>query len=471
MKDRIIKWASKNAISLLCVIITAVVTIVDLVVLNFDQRYMFAFALLAFFVMIVKIGLHIFGKVKKGTLLCLGCGAVNIIITNQLFLYEKLIEIIPQLRGTNQWVLLMTFVGGAIAIILLIRLVTWLVNKASGGQNEAVRHKTVSSMYYSESAKINSTSAVFSEGQPQSPDYRPIHDNGQNSENKEEKRLRNTDILMAISLSVVAIAVFTISLYYLIKFPYESAEATITTGLPNMFGVFVKYTFFVFVILLLIMAVIIVITELAKFIMTRVYAIRKSTEESEDPSKIPTKVLSVSIVIVIFGLMYFNADFKITDLINFTAAGDYWALPLELIVILVVFLFLTTCVNWFLKAIFDPHSDNHDHSSSIFRKMMGDIKSIIIEIIELVLNTAKTVIKFAGFIPNFFDTMYDFVFDEDCSNTLSPDEEESEAETDPNEPEGISTTSTNDPDDMENSESIAEASSGSNPKGGEDNES
>lgn len=473
MKDKIIKWSSKNDVSLFCVAITAVVTVIEFVVLHFDQTYVFPFTLLAFAVMVVKIGLHVFGKSQKRTLLYLSCGTANIVMINRLFHYEKLIEIFPLLKGINQWMVLLASASSAIVIILLVRFIIWLINKPNYEHEKTVTRKAIN-VSAETSRDINNF--VPTENLRVSP-CRPKKEKISSNSKKEKKEGGTADILITVSLWAVIFTVYGISIYYFIKYPHVDTQTAIAKGLPDMFAILLKYTLFAFAILLVCMAILIITIEFAHFITARIYAMRNSTSKSIEPPKVPTNVLSISIVIIIFGLIYFNADFRIFDFINFTAAGDYLALPLELIVILISFLFLATCVNWFLKAIFEPHNGDSNSSYAIADKMKDDIKYIIRDAMDLVLNTAKTVIKFAGFIPNFFDTMYDFVFDEDCQDTLSSNQEKREIESACNEPDKISDdcevasgSSESDPDDADDFESSSEARNDLNAEGGGDNE-
>lgn len=149
MKNKILMWFSKNALTLLYLAVTAVVTVIELITLQFHPTYEFGFTVLAFVVIILKLGLCIFDKGRKNTLLCIGCGAINVIIINRLFVYERLIEAFPLLAGISQWVIFASAAGTALVTILLVRFVIWLINRPYEGPEKAVvpNNKSSSAVY------------------------------------------------------------------------------------------------------------------------------------------------------------------------------------------------------------------------------------------------------------------------------------------------------------------------------------
>lgn len=225
-------------------------------------------------------------------------------------------------------------------------------------------------------------------------------------------------ILIGGSFALILIAITIYSFIYILKnndSPYNIDFFNITTKTLG-------FVCCILLILLSISFIIIVLLELIYIMYRSLHRIFKSKETKEEPNTCKSPILDNSYflsVIIFFVLLYFstmNRNITLDYFFTLTSTQDYLAVPLTMLVLLVTFFVIIHIIHSILNALLNGKS------MGITEKLTKIASSIL----NIVFDSIETILKFAESIPNFFNSLYYFVFDDvnkNCNDNNKEDED------------------------------------------------
>lgn len=141
---------------------------------------------------------------------------------------------------------------------------------------------------------------------------------------------------------------------------------------------------------------------------------------------LPTYTLSALITLVLFYFVYVRNDFTLDNFTNLASSGNYLAVPLTFILLLVAFCIIMWVIHYVLILLIEVSNQKTGHN--FIQRFSKDVKKIVTTIYKIVFNTINVALSFVKFIPHYFGALVRFVIgddDDDCSlqeENTPPDE-------------------------------------------------
>ena len=146
----------------------------------------------------------------------------------------------------------------------------------------------------------------------------------------------------------------------------------------------------------------------------RVFFVSLKEESKED--SVPLYALSAVIAIVVFYLAYMVTGITIDTFYDFVNKSEYLALPLLILFIGTAFVVFLRLIHATLLLLVGMKPENIKE----FWKKLNDkiniaerVAEILRMIMDIILNSVIVVLKFVIFIPDFFDSVYSFVLEDE----------------------------------------------------------
>lgn len=344
----------------------------------------------------------IFKKVYADSFLKLMCILSIVISANQFYSYNKLETVFPWLVNVNRNWLIVGLTALLISILLVFKLLTYL--EPSNNQKS-----------------INNLNNMNSNVSTTSKNDFPT------SRNELFSFLRFFGVITALSVMILIPALL---LYFFNKYDLDKSAL----DFDKVFSFLLSYGSSFLLILFAIVITIITLIYIMKFICNQIRSFKISNEN--ESYTVPTYAISVIIVCILLFLSWRITDFSLDDLTQTLAIGDYLALPLAVIVIMILFFLLVQIVHAvFLMLSKVSAADIKDFFKKQEEKLR--IGSRVVEIIEsivnIVLDTILSTLTFIKFIPSFFTSLSNMVLLDDYgeeNQDVDEDEETSDTEKD-----------------------------------------
>lgn len=311
-------------------------------------------------------------------------GVSVIMFANKMYDYEKLKTLFPILKKVDPMYFVLAFLGGILITFILVKVSMYIYSNIEN-------NKTVYNIE-------NETDVVKTSGIAQTATT--------GTDNNKTGTI--VYLLLLIFLAGAGCALFGI--LYKNGIPlrdYDFFEVVISL---------LKYAGSVVLILLAFVVVIIFLIEMLRLIIARMRVFFVSLKEESKEDSVPLYALSAVIAIVVFYLAYMVTGITIDTFYDFVNKSEYLALPLLILFIGTAFVVFLRLIHATLLLLVGMKSENIKE----FWKKLNDkiniterVAEILRMIIDIILNSVIVVLKFAIFIPDFFDSVYSFVLEDE----------------------------------------------------------
>ena len=309
---------------------------------------------------------------------------IVIVFVNRLYSYDRLKLLIPILADVDPLWAAVALILLAIVALLVIRLVPHL--GTSGNEMSAAGYECRPSGESTVSSTAGQAKVHPQEATPYKPVLRPLW----------------------IFLILVFILGATFLTFHLViaKVPVEPFDFfdTVTYLLA--------YSAAILCVIMAVGLTMTVIIELVRFIYSRIWLPRISGTDQNSGAP-PLYVFSFIIVAVLFYLSFRISGFTMDDFTEIISGGEYLALPLTVLVIITAFCILVRITHGLILLVMDMDATKIRSFFSRAAQNIGlneTIISISKTIVAIVLGTIDLALKFVKFIPDFFESMYNFTF-------------------------------------------------------------
>lgn len=314
-------------------------------------------------------------------------GVSVIMFANKMYDYEKLRTLFPMLKKVDPIYFVLAFLGGILITFILVKVSMYIYSNFEN-------NKTV---YNTE----NETDVVKTSGTAQTSTT--------GTDNKNNNKTGTiVYLLLLIFLAGAGCALFGI--LYKNGIPlrdYDFFEVVISL---------LKYAGSVVLILLAFVVVIIFLIEMLRLIIARMRVFFVSLKEESKEDSVPLYALSAVIAIVVFYLAYMVTGITIDTFYDFVNKSEYLALPLLILFIGTAFVVFLRLIHATLLLLVGMKTENIKE----FWKKLNDkiniterVAEILRMIMDIILNSVIVVLKFVIFIPDFFDSVYSFVLEDE----------------------------------------------------------
>lgn len=365
---------------------------------NANTRTCFALTLGAVLFLIWCFYNVVFKGEHQGMVVYILSGASVIMFANKMYDYEKLKTIFPILKDVDALYFVLVSLGGVLSVFILTKIAIYIYDGTKS--NKAI--DDLNNVKISETVK---------------PSMNEI-----NSETNSNKAWTIIYLFLLIILTGAGCALFGI--LYRKGIPqrdYDFFEVVI---------LLLKYAGSVVLILLAFVVVIIFLIEMIRLIVSRMRVFFSSLKEETKEDTVPLDALSAVITIVVFYLAYKVTGLTVDTFYDFVNKGEYLALPLIILFVGAAFIVFLRLIHATLLLLVEMKPD----SIKEFWKKINDktniterVSEILKMIIDIVLDSIITVFKFVKFIPDFFDSIYLLVLEDENEFELE-DENENNSE-------------------------------------------
>ena len=337
-----------------------------------------------------------FGKVLSGLII--------IAFSNELYNYNKVVALFPIFKKTDPMLFSLIVLGTTLLLLIIIKIMTFIY----------------------ENTDVNGT---------QSPEGNYINVSGNNAENNSmkegigEPKSKNNNTWMILYFVFLIILIGAGGALFSIL--YDKGMLKQNYDFFEVISFLLKYVGYIIMIFIAIVMVIILLIEMIRLIISRVKGFAASLKNDGQENDIPLYLLSIIIDIVICYLTYKLTGIDIDYFYNFANGGKYIALPLMILFIGVAFVIFLRLIHATLVLLVDMKPENVKlflRKVNEKNKIADRIVEIIKTIIDIIFDIVLAALKFVSFIPNFFNTLYVFVLEDEEDFEISDDEEKDSLE-------------------------------------------
>lgn len=347
----------------------------------------------------------LFKKKYSDSILKICCLAAIAICANNLYSYAQILNILPCLKTVNEYWFWTIFLLILFLLLIIVKIFGFLAN--SGKNNNYWHRSTTSDM---ESTDQSSTADDIKKANNYHTKHTPSSRSAVQSPEEPYNYLRLTGIIfLTIFLTgIPAVLLIVFNKYNLDTSPLE---------FDKVISFFISYGFAFLLILFAVIFVFITILHIIKYIFHLIASFNKANEKRNDNSDepVPTYAFSVGIVLILMFLSWKISSFNIDDLTERLVVGDYLALPLASIVVIILFFILVNLVHAILIML---NGKSIDYIKSFNRKvkLSEKIFRIIKDIVSIILDTMISILDFIRFIPDFFSSLSELVIKEEAES-------------------------------------------------------
>lgn len=380
-----------------CIIITAVICFAIYRWGSNNDKACFALTLGAVAFLFLCFYNIIFRVNRKGMVVGVLSGLTVIAFANKIYDYEKLKTLVPILSNVDPMIFTIIVLGGALSILLLAKLLIYIYDNAEDN--------------------------VFPASSNGTPTSNNIGDANSNNTRLAKGGSTNANSTINASHSKAWMVLYFIFLIILIgagcalfSILYKNGVLKQNYDFFEIAASLLKYAGSVVMILLEVVIVIIFLIEMIRLIVSRMRAFSLSLKEDAKADTIPLYALSAVLDIIVCYLTYKFTGVTIDSFYSLANSSEYLALPLLILFVGIAFVIFLRLTHATLLLLVEMKPDNVRG----FLKKVNDkarITERVIEIvrmlIDIVLNSIITVLKFVTFIPDFFGTLYSFVLEDE----------------------------------------------------------
>lgn len=399
------KPSKANVISYICQLCCIVITVIICFGIfhweDNNDKACFALTLGAVAFLFLCFYNIIFKGNRKGMVVGVLSGLAVIAFANRLYDYEKLKTLLPLLNNVDPLIFTIIALGGVLAILIVAKLLIYVYDNAE----DKVSPTSSSSM-----ATSNKVGGAEGNNIPL------VEREGRNTDHSNARMVLY--FIFLIILMGAGCALFSI-LYRnnVLKQNYDFFE--VVTSLA-------KYAGSVGMILLAVFIVIIFLIEMTRLVISRMRAFFLSIKEDAKENTIPLYTVSAILDIIVCYLGYKFTGITIDSFYSFVNSGEYLVLPLLVIffgIAFVIFLRLTHATLLLLVEMKPENVKGFLKKVNDKTKITERVIEIVRMLIDIVLNSVITVLKFVTFIPDFFETLYSLVLEDEGEFQLELEDE------------------------------------------------
>lgn len=401
-------FIKRNVVFILHIFVTGVLCVLSTLFFGIYPDYLFFGNLLCAFGIIYCLYKMLFEKNYAMTFLKIICILALLISLNQLYSYSKLTHIFPWIMNFDQKALIAGAIGLCAVILLIFKLLTY-VEPSNSTHNSSQSNPD-----------LNGGKNV---------QYETIDQLKKKIDDLQNQKERNDffsflRFLLAFVGLIIIILLPAILLYLFNKYGLDNSALDI----DKVFSFLISYGSSFLLILFALISAIIVLVYIAKYIYILICTLKKVNDEDLKKSyPIPTYAISIFIVSVLMFLAWRITDFTLEDLTEALVIGDYLALPIAVIVILVLFFLLvqiTHVIILLLSKMTAESIKEFIEKQEEKYNLASRIAQIIGSVIDIILDTILSTLEFVKFIPSFFTSLGKMVLsDEEDSDGEEDDED------------------------------------------------
>lgn len=354
----------------------------------------------------------IFKKQLVDSFLKILCILALLTAVNGLYSYDNLLTMFPQLASINQTVLLLILAGTLIFILIVFKLLS--IYESDSPSPPPSNHATMASA----NGSSVSANSISQHGTANTQQFAQPSDNSK----------KEFYSFLKFLLGLIALVLFLAApIMMMERFNYVDKLSN-PLDFDQIISTYISYGLSYFFIIFALIVVIMVLTAAARNFYLRLKVFKQDLSgKKADPMKTgngeetqtplgTTYLYSVIIVLAMLFLAWRVGNFTLDNLTNQLLVGDYIALPLVIIIIVVSFFLLVHFVHAILlmlsriktSDIIEFLKKNERKSKVVVR-----IVKIIQYVIDIILDTFISTLEFIKFVPRFFGYMRNMVFLED----------------------------------------------------------
>lgn len=321
-------------------------------------------------------------------------GLIIIAFSNELYDYNKIIALFPVFSKIDPLLFSLIVLGSALLLLIVIKISILIYENTDVNATQSTPNNLLDAN--SNAIKDNNTKKS---------------NIGKGTLETESKNNNTWMILYFVFLIILIGAGCTLfSILYnkgILKQSYDFFE---------VISFLLKYAGYIVMIFIAIVIVIIFLIEMIRLIISRMKIFAVSLKNDNQGNDIPLYLLSIIVDIVVCYLTYKFTGIDMESFYDFANDGKYLALPLMLLFVGVAFAIFLRLTHATLVLLVDMKPEN---VKSFLHKINGKaqitnrVVEIIKTIIDIVLDTLLTALKFVSFIPDFFNILYAFVLEDE----------------------------------------------------------
>lgn len=331
-------------------------------------------------------------------------GLMVIAFSNELYDYNKVIALFPIFKSTDPMLFSLIVLGVILSLLIIIKIMTFIYDNTDVNGIQSSGDNSIC-------AGGNITGGNQTGGGTSAP------------KSKDNNAWMVLYFVFLIILIGAGGALFSI-LYNkgILKQSYDFFEVV---------SYLLKYAGSIVMIFLAIVIVIILLIEMIKLIISRMKVFATSLKHNTQENTVPLYLFSIIVDVVVCYLTYKFTGIDMDSFYDFVNDGKYLALPLMILFVGVAFVIFLRLTHATLVLLVDMKPEN---VKSFLQKVNAKAKitervvEIIKMIIDIVLDTLLTALKFVSFIPDFFCTLYTFVLEDEQDFEFVDNETEDSSE-------------------------------------------
>lgn len=411
------KSGKNTIISYLCQFCGIIITVVICFAIYYwggdNDKACFALTLGAIIFLILCFYNIIFKGGRKGMVVSVTSGLSVIVFANELYDYQKLKMLVPILNNVDPMIFAIIILGGALLVLFLLKLLIHIYNNAEDDISSVFPGGTVDS---GNVATLTNKKNVNSNNMPLA---RGGNTNASSTTNVSHS---NVWMLLYFILLIVFIGVGC----GLFGFLYKNDILKQSDDFFEIVVSLLEYAGSVIMILLAVVIVIIFLIEMIRLIVSRMKTFFLSLKEEAKADTVPLYALSAILDIIVCYLTYKFTNITIDSFYNFVNSSRYLALPLLILFVGIAFAIFLRLTHATLLLLVEMKPENVKEfltKVNTKTKIKEQVIEIIKGLIDIVLKSIITVLKFVAFIPDFFEMIYSFVFTDECESEVELEDE------------------------------------------------
>lgn len=341
---------------------------------------------------------------------------IILIAANHLYLYENIIKLCPSLEDVSRGSVLLIFLSLTVITFIVSFLISYIkkqkkINQINNDLQETTLSEKTLEFDKAETTQERNSNQIY-----------------KRQKNLKEENKSAISMVIGIFLMVILI-VGSLLLYFkfdFLKIISKNPIQNLSSIVSNLIGYIASILFIFFAIAIIMISFI----ELARLLFQRILLFKYERKNGISYNN-STLAFAFSIMIVFSALllMYKFSDWTLERVQSELVNGDYLALPLIMLVGIVTVILLLRVTYGILLLIMKP---SPLPNTSDIQKFADNIKikdyTIRIGklIIEIILGSIESVLKFIEFVPNFFESLNSLVLSEEdnkeCNEKVSDKE-------------------------------------------------
>ena len=400
------KFIKRNAVLILHIFCTFFLCVILSLFFNRFSDYLLFGNLILALIGVYFLYKMIFKKTYSDSFLKIVCILAMLTSSNHLYSLNKLNELFPWIANVNSNWLVIGLIATLIVILLIFKLLTYIEPQNRNKTNNYQPNNTQLNSFYKHDGLTNTENENY------------LSDTLATHRKDFFSFLRFLCILLSCCIIMILPAVL---LFLFNKYSLD----TVALDFDKIFSFILSYGASFILILFAIIIVIITLVYVAKYVYVQIRSFKKANDEDSNKSyPVPTYAFSVIIVCSLLFLAWRLSDISLNDLTQKLIIGDYLALPIAVVVIIVLFFLLVQITHAIILMLSSMSAESIKQfiiKQENKLKIGARIFEVVKNIIDIILNTILSTLEFVNSIPNFIKSLSkmvlyddDFEESEDC---------------------------------------------------------